>query len=228
MNIIQLTATETGSRSAIQSWDGIVPPNGYAKVSSECDTSAMQTYNGHVNITQDENGEVVSITGNEEAYQKYLDSLVPDIEKALEETKSSMVQKSKDDLEVFLANNPITWVDGKKYSITREKQQQLTSKILSATLAAQTQMEYNLTWNSTGEECVPWELSDLASLAFAIDRRVTSLVSYQQKKEIEITKAQSLSELEAIEVDYSSVPLEEPETDEEVSEEVSDEVTTES
>ena len=91
------------------------------------------------------------------------------------------------------------------YSITREKQQQLTSKILSATLAAQTSTPYTLTWNATGEECAPWSLEDLAALAFAIDARVTSLVSYQQAQEVAIREASTMEDLKAIEVDYDTV-----------------------
>ena len=101
----------------------------------------------------------------------------------LEEVKAQRIQQSKDDLDTYLEGHPITWTDGNQYSITREKQQQLTSKILSATLAAQTSMPYTLTWNATGEECTTWTLENLAALAFAIDARVTALVSYQQAQE---------------------------------------------
>ena len=48
-------------------------------------------------------------------------------------------------------------------------------------------------------------LEELSALAFAIDARVTALVSYQQKKEVEILAAQTLEELERIEVDYDTV-----------------------
>lgn len=124
---------------------------------------------------------------------------------ALAEAKAARIQQSKDDLEAYLEAHPITWTDGKQYSITREKQQQLTSKILSATLAQQTSTPYELTWNATGEECTPWALEDLAALAFAIDARVTALVSYQQAKEVAMREAESLEALTAIEVDYDAV-----------------------
>ena len=119
--------------------------------------------------------------------------------------KAAKIAKSKSDLETYLNSHPLTWTDGQQYSITREKQQQLTSKILSATLAAQTSTPYDLTWNSTGAECTSWALEDLAALAFAIDARVTALVSYQQAREVEIQSAQSMDELNAIEVNYDSV-----------------------
>ena len=49
--------------------------------------------------------------------------------------------------------------------------------------------EYTLTWNSTGEVCREWTLQDLSALAFAIDARVTSLVSYQQTQEVAMRNA---------------------------------------
>ncbi|OUN08338.1 hypothetical protein B5G43_02870 [Flavonifractor sp. An92] len=204
MNIIQLNPSITGSRPPIQSWPGSAPPSGYAAVAPDCDTSAMQTHNGHVDLTI-ENGVVAAIIGNDEAYQAYLASVAPDIEVELAEAKATRIQQSKDDLESYLEAHPITWTDGKQYSITREKQQQLTSKILSATLAAQTSTPYELTWNATGAECTPWTLEELAALAFAIDARVTALVSYQQSQEVAMQAATTMEELEGVTVDYDTV-----------------------
>ena len=78
---------------------------------------------------------------------------------------------------------------------------------MSATLAAQTGTPYALTWNATGQECQGWTLENLTALAFAIDARVTSLVSYQQAREVAMQAAATLEDLEAIPVDYDSVPL---------------------
>lgn len=119
--------------------------------------------------------------------------------------KQQAIDSSKLMLEEYLSTHPITWTDGRQYSITRDKQQQLTSKILSATISQQTSTPYTLTWNSTGAECTTWELSDLMALAFAIDARVTALVSYQQAQEIAINAAQTQEELDAIVVDYDTV-----------------------
>lgn len=147
----------------------------------------------------------------DEKTQSWESAPVPDEAKpkpdpdALPKAKEARAVQSKSDLESYLASHPITWTDGNQYSITREKQQQLTSKILSAVLAAQTSTPYDLTWNATGEECITWTLEELSALAFAIDARVTALVSYQQKKEVEILAAQTLEELEHIEVDYDTV-----------------------
>lgn len=123
----------------------------------------------------------------------------------LEENKNIKIQKSKEDLAVYLENNPLQWTDGEYYSITQEKQNQLTSKIMAATMAKTLSADYNLTWNSTGEVCKEWTLEDLSALAFAIDKRVTKLVTYQQTKEVEMKNAETQEELDSIIVDYDSV-----------------------
>ena len=65
--------------------------------------------------------------------------------------------------------------------------------------------DYTLTWNSTGVVCREWTLADLSALAFAIDARVTKLVSYQQTQEVAMRNAETLEALDAIEVDYDTV-----------------------
>lgn len=123
----------------------------------------------------------------------------------LAENKTARIAQSKADLETYLAEHPIQWTDGEYYSITQEKQNQLTSKIMAATMAQTLSYDYTITWNSTGEVCKAWTLTDLSTLAFAIDERVTALVTYQQEKEVEIRNAQTQEELDSIVVDYDTV-----------------------
>ena len=123
----------------------------------------------------------------------------------LEPLKESRIAQSKSDLQSYLSNHPLQWTDGKYYTITAEKQQQLTSKLLSATFAKQTGTEYDLKWNDTKQVCEPWTLENLTALAFAIDARVTALVTYQQEKERLIRDAETLETLESIVVNYDEV-----------------------
>ena len=123
----------------------------------------------------------------------------------LDEHKAARIAQSKTDLAAYLAAHPLQWTDGEYYAITAEKQQQLTSKIMSATMAQTMSADYHLTWNSTGEVCKEWTLADLTALAFAIDARVTALVTYQQTQEVAMRSAATMEELDAIEVNYDSV-----------------------
>ena len=170
--------------------------------------ATLVQYNGFVTITpepdKDIKGSAVTVTVNTEAWEAWK-AQQPTKPDPLEEAKAAKIAQSKTDLAAYLEAHPIQWTDGEYYSITAEKQQQLTGKIMAATLAAQTSTPYTLTWNSTGEVCKEWTLTDLSALAFAIDKQVTALVTYQQTQEVAMREAETLEELEAIVVDYDSV-----------------------
>lgn len=157
---------------------------------------------GFVKIT-DDGATVTSCVWDEESYQAWCEANPePDY---LSENKAARIAQSKSDLAAYLESHPLLWMDGEYYSITAEKQAQLTSKIMAATMAQTLSTEYTLTWNSTGEVCKEWTLQDLSALAFAIDARVTALVTYQQTQEVAMRNAATLEDLEAIVVDYDSV-----------------------
>lgn len=199
MQIIRETPNAAGGYPPIQPWPGLTPPDGYDVWPEELDTADFYAYNGFVVLTV-VRGTVSSYEPNTEAWEAFQQQELPG-------RKAQRIAESKQALADYLLTHPMQWTDGKYYTITAEKQQQLTSKIMSATLAAQTGTPYSLTWNATGEECQAWTLENLTALAFAIDKRVTSLVSYQQAREVEMRDASTLEALEAIPVDYDSVPL---------------------
>lgn len=157
---------------------------------------------GFVNLTLDGNT-VTALETNQEALDAYL-AVNPDPD-VLAETKAQRIAQSKADLGAYLEAHPLHWTDGEYYAITAEKQAQLTSKIMSATMAQTLSQTYDLTWNSTGEVCKAWTLQDLSALAFAIDARVTALVTYQQTQEVAMRNAADLDALAAVVVDYDTV-----------------------
>lgn len=151
-------------------------------------------------------GSVVEFVGvAESAWEKFQFEGGDWYQPPLEEVKAQRIAQSKADLAAYLESHPIQWTDGKFYSITREKQQQLTSKLFAASAAKQSGTEYELKWNSTGDECVVWTLEELFKLAFYIDSHVTALVSYQQALEKQINACQTAEEIESIVIDYDSV-----------------------
>ena len=128
-------------------------------------------------------------------------------EQGLDRLKYARIQQSKQDLAAYLESHPIQWDDGKFYSITAEKQQWLTSKLFSASAAKAAGEEYPLTWNDTEEVCTAWTYENLWALARKIDARVTALVTYQQTQEVAMRNAANQEELDAITVDYDTVPV---------------------
>ena len=115
-------------------------------------------------------------------------------------TKAERIAQSKAELAAYLEANPLTWTDGEQYSITQEKQNQLTSTLAAAQIDGEPPE-----WNTTGGQCRAWDVAELSSLAVAIKNRVKALVKYQQAQEIAMNAATTLDELNAIVVDYDSV-----------------------
>lgn len=199
MYIIPQSPSASGAFPPLQHWGGLTPPAGFDVWPDELEQDTFQQYNGFVVLTV-VRGTVVSCQPNQPAFEAWQ-------AEQLAARKVERIAESKAQLSDYLLCHPMQWTDGQYYAITAEKQQQLTSKIMSATLAAQTGTPYSLTWNATGEECQAWTLENLTALAFAIDARVTSLVSYQQAREVAMREASTMEALEAIPVDYDSVPL---------------------
>ena len=197
--IMPQTPSEDGQYQALEAWPGLTAPAGYYWWPDSLDRTTFDQYQGFVTL-EVARGTVVSCAPNLPAFEAWQ-------AEQLAARKAERIAESKARLSDYLLCHPMQWTDGQRYAITAEKQQQLTSKIMSATLAAQTGTPYSLTWNATGEECQAWTLENLTALAFAIDARVTSLVSYQQAREVEMRDASTLEALEAIPVDYDSVPL---------------------
>ena len=199
MYILNKTKSEAGQYPALETWPGLTAPAGFYWWPDGLDRTTFDQYQGFVTL-EVARGTVVSCTPNQPAFEAWQAA-------QLAARKVERIAESKAQLSDYLLCHPMQWTDGQYYAITAEKQQQLTSKIMSATLAAQTSTPYSLTWNATGEECQAWTLENLTALAFAIDARVTSLVSYQQAQEVAMREASTLEALEAIPVDYDSVPL---------------------
>lgn len=123
--------------------------------------------------------------------------------------KNELIQQSKLDLQEYLKNNPllsyVKHFEGRYYTVTQEKQQQLTSKLMLYTMSMQNGQYYQLTWNDTGSECEPWTFEELSQLAAEMDAYVTPLVSAQQRYEAQINSATTKAEMDAVTLDYSMV-----------------------
>lgn len=198
MRVIELSAMTNGAHRNQNADFDITPLDGWAIVSEGLETPS--TFPFVKNLVQNESGMVIGWDPDQEAYDAAMEASNP-LSGAIE----ARIAQSKEDLAAYLETHPITWNDGEQYNITAEKQAQLTSKIMAATMAQTLSQPYTLTWNSTGQMCREWTLQDLSALAFAIDARVTALVSYQQTQEVAMRNAVSREELDAIVVDYDAV-----------------------
>ena len=121
--------------------------------------------------------------------------------------KKNQILLSKKNLAKYLEEHPLLstckYEEGRYYNVTAEKQQQLTSKVLMATMYSQIGMPYNLTWNDTGDICESWELPQLQRLSMEIDAYVTPLVSLQQTMEVTINECVTQEEVLQVNVEYT-------------------------
>lgn len=123
----------------------------------------------------------------------------------LDTIKAEKVMGSKEALEVYLLENPLTWTDGNQYSVTEEKQSLLTSQLALYQTATAAGQPYTLKWNTTGGVCTEWTYENLVALALAIGAYVQPLVSYQQSKEVEIMACESVDAVDAVVIDYGTL-----------------------
>lgn len=122
----------------------------------------------------------------------------------IEDAKAYKITESKGKLAEWLANHPMTYKDGKQYSVTAEKQSLLNGNLSSYERAqgASPSIKYPLRWNATGEECTEWEYEDLVGLSLAIAAYVAPKVAEQQAVEIAINACSTIEELNEVAISY--------------------------
>ena len=122
----------------------------------------------------------------------------------IEGAKAYKIAESKDKLAEWLASHPMTYKDGKQYSVTAEKQSLLNGNLSSYERAqgANPSINYPLKWNATGEECTEWEYEDLVGLSLAIAAYVAPKVAEQQATEIAINACSTIEELNGVVISY--------------------------
>ena len=122
---------------------------------------------------------------------------------SVDDLREQRIADSKTDLAAWLAENPMTWTDGKQYAVTAEKQAQLTSALAVQQVAQSAGVERELRWNSTGDECTVWQYADLCTLALAIAAYVEPRVSIQQAAEVDLRNAATAEEVLAVAWNYT-------------------------
>jgi hypothetical protein len=124
---------------------------------------------------------------------------------SIQEHKENLIHKTKDALQSFLESNPLTFIDGKEYSVTKDKQNLLNNAIAVYQMKVQAGMTAEIKWNASGEECTVWAIEDVITLALSIAGYVEPLVSKQQALEVAIKNCTTPEELENIVIDYATV-----------------------
>ena len=123
--------------------------------------------------------------------------------------KEKKIQESKEQLATWLANNPmeseIHNPEGEYYTVTQEKQAQLTQLLTLYSMAKQSGTEMQLTWNASGGICEEWIYEQLSTLSFQIASYVLPRVKKQQQLEVQINECTTAEEVNEIEIEYDTI-----------------------
>lgn len=124
----------------------------------------------------------------------------------LNSRKKVLIAQSRQNLADYLACHTVTSAchgEPAEYSITSEKQSYLANMIMTTQMAQAAGIDFKPSWNAAGQvSTYDWTLEQLQQLAFEIEAVVRPLVSKQQEMEIQLIAAQSLEELELVEITY--------------------------
>lgn len=145
-------------------------------------------------------------------------------EKVVNQLKTEKIAQTKVNLANYLEQNPLTstikYGTERQYTVTLDKQNQLTSTILDylskalfAFITKPMSMRQNiiqyldglnfpLTWNSKGDTCTNWKYSELCQLKNEINEYVAPIVEYQRKLEKQITECTTQEELKLIDINF--------------------------
>lgn len=140
---------------------------------------------------------------------------VNNTERYLNSMREEKIYKSKDNLANYLAEHPLkSCIKGgieKKYTVTQEKQNQLTSVITSYLNSALPYMMVNepipesikIYWNSMGCVCEEWTYEEITLLKKEIDEYVRPFVSIQQHLEVVICGLPTQKEIKELSVEFN-------------------------
>ena len=159
------------------------------------------------------------------------------LEQALEESKAAKQNENNNIFAKWLEDHPMTWsVDSKTYGVTLADQQEISLNLVSYQLAvtaaveaykaehpeataeelaqveAQAKSTATLEWHAQHEACVPFTEAQLTALSLAIRQYIYPGYTLNQSYKVQIYACETRGEVEAIQLDYSSLtPIEQSE-----------------
>ncbi len=139
---------------------------------------------------------------NEDSKNKVLNQL----DQSIATVKSNKVTESKILLEQHYAQNPLFSTvhnpDGEHYSTTSDKQMYLMSMITLCEQSKALGIEFQPTWNASGELCEPWTELELQQLSLQIAQFVYPAVTQQQHYEKLIQEMTSVEDIQGLVISY--------------------------
>lgn len=124
----------------------------------------------------------------------------------LDSIKLELIKLSKSKLKEYLEKNPlfskIKYSEGRYYTVDTEHQSRIASQLLLYQANTSLGLDYQLTWNDTGNICEEWTFEELFTLSNEINNYVKPLIKKQQEIEVAIKNATTKEELNSIKIKY--------------------------
>lgn len=124
----------------------------------------------------------------------------------LDNIKSELIKLSKSKLKEYLEKNPllskVKYSEGRYYTVDTEHQSRIASQLLLYQANTSLGLDYQLTWNDTGNICEEWTFEELFTLSNEINNYVKPLIKKQQEIEVAIKNATTKEELNNIKIMY--------------------------
>lgn len=108
-------------------------------------------------------------------------------------------------LATWLYEHPLLWTDGKMYGTSQEDQSEMALNLIQYQATVQAGLPATLEWHAQKESCRPFELEEFTSLSLAIAAYVYPYLRYQESVKEKIYAAETIEEINNVEIDYASI-----------------------
>lgn len=124
---------------------------------------------------------------------------------ASDKAKDAKQEENKAALAQWLADHPLTWIDGKQYGVEEQDQNEMALNLMQYQAAQLTSQTAPLEWHAQKEACREFTETEYLELSIAIANYVYPYRRYQESVKESIYNSQTIEELKSIVIDYSSI-----------------------
>lgn len=125
--------------------------------------------------------------------------------KTLEQLQEARQEENKAALAAWLAEHPLTWIDGNLYGVTEEDQNEMSLNLQQYQVQVSAGREVPLEWHTQKKQCHTFTIEQYSALLLTIIDYVYPYRRYQEAVKEAIYSAQTAEEVAAVVIDYASV-----------------------
>ena len=196
MFIIRIEANLNGTRPPVQSWNGVVPPEGYAFLNdAQKDVFYSTVPAGFVNITVGEQ-EGIKYVASIEVNQEALDAFKATLPDPAISTKAEKIAEIKKDCEEYIyAGTDVTYSDGTTEHFTYNLADQSNiSEMFTAVMAGATEYPYH----ADGEICKIYTKEQIVTIYGTLSLFKTEATTYHNSLKAQINAMTDADAISAI------------------------------